>query len=54
MKISNGRGTPIWVKPRENGDGCLLFQGKSHVMVNNSEIAPVIAALQALQAPNQT
>jgi hypothetical protein len=48
MKIHTGKGTPIWVSARDNGDGVMVFQGGSRLMLSSAEIGPFIAALQAI------
>jgi hypothetical protein len=44
MKIDAGRGTPIWIYPRDNGS-VLLMQGSSHINLSSQEIELLIRAL---------
>jgi hypothetical protein len=45
VKIYSGSGTPIWVSPRENDDGVLIMQGRSHLMLSAEEIPDVVRAI---------
>jgi hypothetical protein len=36
--IHNGSGSRICVAPRRNGDGLLLAQGRSHILLSNEEL----------------
>jgi hypothetical protein len=47
VTIYHGSGTPIWLSTRDNGNGVVLMQGTSRLMLSDAEIRPVIDALQA-------
>ena len=51
MRIYSGSGTPIWLSSRNNDDGVLIHQGRSHIMLSDAELPQFIAALQELVKP---
>jgi hypothetical protein len=51
MKIYTGSGTPIWLSSRHNGNGVVVMQGTSGLMLSDAELPLVIAALQELVKP---
>jgi hypothetical protein len=47
MKISNGKGTPIWLSPRRD-NGITIIQGTSHIMVSGEEVQELIDAIEEM------
>jgi hypothetical protein len=51
MKVRSGSGTPIRVSARDNGNGIVLAQGRSHIQLSADEVQLVFDAINSLLAP---